>query len=111
MATQHPIPGQLSSLLSLHKLLFCQAHVDVLKQQHGILAPAPASWGTNAGCSTFVTEFSAELLGPLVKVQSVHKMVFRLPSAFPCLGASTSSFSPVEKYVIGRDISPVNPDK
>lgn len=60
VATQHPIPGQLSSLLSLHTVLFCQAHVDVLKQQQGISACAPARWGTNGCHSTFVTEFSAE---------------------------------------------------
>lgn len=57
---QHPIPGQLSSLLSLHKLLFCQARVDVLKQQHGLSAPALTSWGTNVCHRAFVTEFGAE---------------------------------------------------
>lgn len=50
-------------------------------------------------------------LGPLAKVQSVRKMVFHLPSALPCLGATTVSFFPVEKYVIQGDISPLNPDK
>lgn len=49
--------------------------------------------------------------GPLVKLQSVHKMVFCLPLAFPSLGASTLSFTPVEKYVKQGDISSVNPDK
>lgn len=39
VATQHPIPGQLSSLLSLCKLLFCQTHVDVLKQQAWHIGP------------------------------------------------------------------------
>ncbi|EOA98186.1 hypothetical protein Anapl_17078 [Anas platyrhynchos] len=33
VAVQHPIPGQLSPLLSLHTLLFCQVPVAVLKQQ------------------------------------------------------------------------------
>ena len=57
---QHPIPGRLSPLLSLHELLFCQAHVVVLKWQHGLSAGAPASWGPNVCRSAFVTEFGAE---------------------------------------------------
>lgn len=50
VAVQHPIPGQLSPLLSLHTLLFCQVPMAVLKQQRGASAHAPARWGT-AACS------------------------------------------------------------
>ena len=109
MATQHPIPGELSSLLSLRKLLFCQAHVDVLKQQHGISACAPASWGTNVCHSTFVTEFSAEfstqpacegakcsqdgLLPPIVPSLSWSQHVILLPCGEVC---DTGRYLPIE---------------
>lgn len=112
VATQRPVLGQLSSLWSLLKLLFCQAHVDVLKQQHSILACASASWGTNVCFSTFFTKSVLNsALRWLAKVQSVHKIVFWLPLALPCLETSTSPFTPVEKYVMLEDIFPANPDK
>lgn len=74
-----------------------------------VLLPAGAQ--TCAAALLLLNLVLNSALGPVVKVQSVHKMVFCLPPSLPCLGASTSSFFPVEKYVIQGNTFPVNPDK
>lgn len=94
-------------LLILHKLLFCQAHLDVLKQQCGILAHASASWDTNVHHSTLVTEFHAGFgTWPTCKGEKnsqddlLHLLVLE-PAHHP----SDSWRSDTGRYL------PVNPDK
>lgn len=107
MATEHPTPGQPSSLLSLHKLLFCQVHMDVLKQQCGILAHASASWDTNVCHSTLVTEFCAEFgTWPTCKGEKCSQDGLLL---FLVLEPARHPSDPWRSDTGGY--SPVNPDK